>query len=283
MRTLSFVGPGAADLLAPMSARLDGRVATIRRDDDGTATRTTPRMADGAESAEEPDAVADPERSADAAYRLTGDGEWTGAGAGEPFPDLLDRLAPTFDYALVAGFSKLRLPTVVIGEDAVPGDVVERVDDASDLDFDDLVGAVESAEPHVTLETLVAEAKASEDADRAGAIATFTGRVRAKNSPDDDRTEALEFEKYEGVAADRMARIERELTEREGVFDVRMHHRVGVVADGEDIVFVVVLAGHRTEAFRTVEDGINRLKDEVPIFKKETTESEEFWVHERSE
>jgi molybdopterin synthase catalytic subunit len=61
-----------------------------------------------------------------------------------------------------------------------------------------------------------------------------------------------------------------------------MHHRVGVIEDGEDIVFVVVLAGHREEAFRTVEDGINRLKDEVPIFKKERTTDEEFWVHEQS-
>ena len=280
MRTLSFVGPDAADLLAPLSARLDGRVVTIRRDDDGTAARTEPRATD---TAEERDAVADAEPSAGAAYRLNDDGGWTGAGAGETFPDLLDRLAPDFDYALVAGFSKLRLPTVVVGDEAVPGDVVERVDDSAELDLDDLVDAIETAEPYVTLETLINETKASEDADRAGAIATFTGRVRAKDSPDDDRTEALEFEKYEGVAADRMARIERELTDREGVFDVRMHHRVGVVADGEDIVFVVVLAGHRTEAFRTVEDGINRLKDEVPIFKKETTESDEFWVHERSQ
>ena len=55
-----------------------------------------------------------------------------------------------------------------------------------------------------------------------------------------------------------------------------------MIEDGEDIVFVVVLAGHREEAFRTVEDGINRLKDEVPIFKKETTVEDEFWVHDRS-
>jgi molybdopterin synthase catalytic subunit len=61
-----------------------------------------------------------------------------------------------------------------------------------------------------------------------------------------------------------------------------MHHRTGVIEAGEDIVFVVVLAGHRREAFRAVEDGIDRLKDEVPIFKKETTEAEEFWVHRRS-
>jgi len=42
---------------------------------------------------------------------------------------------------------------------------------------------------------------------------------------------------------------------------------------------VVVLAGHRGEAFRTVEDGINRLKAEVPLFKKEVTVEDEFWAH----
>ena len=271
MRTLSLVGPGTADLLAPLAAELDGRVATVRGDD-GVGT-DHPSAATGA--------VADAD-DADAAYRLGDDGSWVGAGDDAGFDGLLDRLAPDYDYALVAGFSKLRRPTVVVGEEAVPGDVVARVDDAAELAVEELATLAERAEPYVTLGTLVAEAKAADGADRSGAIATFTGRVRARESPDDDRTEALTFEKYEDVAADRMARIERELTDRDGVFDVRMHHRVGTVADGEDIVFVVVLAGHRTEAFRTVEDGINRLKNEVPIFKKETTESEEFWVHERS-
>ncbi len=58
-------------------------------------------------------------------------------------------------------------------------------------------------------------------------------------------------------------------------------NETGVVDAGEDIVFVVVLAGHRRESFRAVEDGIDRLKDEVPIFKKETTVEEDFWVHDR--
>jgi molybdopterin synthase catalytic subunit len=78
-----------------------------------------------------------------------------------------------------------------------------------------------------------------------------------------------------------MATICRELEARDGVFDVEMHHRTGVIPDGDDIVFVVVLAGHREEAFRTVEDGINRLKDEVPLFKKEVTVEDTFWRHER--
>jgi molybdopterin synthase catalytic subunit len=78
-----------------------------------------------------------------------------------------------------------------------------------------------------------------------------------------------------------MARIREELESRDGVFEVVLHHRTGVVEAGEDIVFVVVLAGHRREAFRTVEDGIDRLKDEVPLFKREVTVEEEFWVHDR--
>ncbi len=78
-----------------------------------------------------------------------------------------------------------------------------------------------------------------------------------------------------------MAALETDLETRDGVFEVELYHRTGIVEDGEDIVFVVVLAGHREEAFRTVEDGINRLKDEVPLFKKEVTVEDEFWVHDR--
>ena len=123
--------------------------------------------------------------------------------------------------------------------------------------------------------------KRSEKATYSGAIATFTGRVRAKEDEADERTRYLEFEKYEGVAEDRMRRIESELEARDGVLDVRLHHRTGRIPEGEDIVFVVVLAGHRGEAFTAVEDGINRLKEEVPLFKKEVTDEETFWVHER--
>ncbi|UIO99627.1 molybdopterin synthase [Halobaculum sp. CBA1158] len=282
MRTLSLVGPGTADLLAPLAARLDGRVATVRSEDRDESVDDAVEADGGVAVDAGADARLD-DTDADSAYRIDSDGTWTGAGTDGGVDDLLDRLAPAHDYALLAGVSRLRLPTVVVGDEAIPGDVIERVDDAADLDPADLADRVRDADPYVTLESLVAASKAAEGADRSGAIATFTGRVRARDSPDDDRTEALTFEKYEGVAADRMARIERELEEREGVFDVRMHHRVGTIVDGEDIVFVVVLAGHRREAFRTVEDGIDRLKDEVPIFKKETTESEEFWVHERSE
>jgi molybdopterin synthase catalytic subunit len=263
MHVLGVVGPGASEAVSRFVPRLDGRVATVESLPDA-----------GTNSPETPDSAA--------AYGLGGDGSWVGAGEGRSLDDLLDEFAPRFDYALLSGFSGARVPTVVLGDGPAPeGEVLARADTPGDVALDDVIEAVHDAEPHVTLEMLVRRAKASPRADRAGAIATFTGRVRAHDSPDDARTTALEFEAYEGVADERMAALEQDLEGREGVFDVLMHHRTGRIEDGEDIVFVVVLAGHRAEAFRTVEDGIDRLKQEVPIFKKETTTEEDFWVHDR--
>ena len=98
---------------------------------------------------------------------------------------------------------------------------------------------------------------------------------------DDTPTEFLEFGRYDEVATRREATLRAELEAREGVHRVLLHHKTGVVDAGEDIVFVVVLAGHRREAFETVADGIDRLKEEVPMFKKEVTVDGTFWAHER--
>ncbi|WP_226480871.1 molybdopterin synthase [Natrinema amylolyticum] len=221
----------------------------------------------------------------DVTYDLGVDGDWTASGTGMSVGDALDSLATDCEYAVVVGVPSLQYPSIVVGPSAAAEDgetVIAAVDGPSDLELDEVVTALEEAEPHQSLESLVARVKRSPRADRAGAIATFTGRVRAKDSADDAPTQYLEFEKYEGVADERMAALETDLEARDGIFEVELYHRTGIVEDGEDIVFVVVLAGHREEAFRTVEDGINRLKDEVPLFKKEVTVEDEFWVHERS-
>jgi len=262
MQTICVIGEESRSVVDRIAGRLaearEGRIATV-----DCTVESVPGEAD--------------------AFAVDGDGHWRGGGSGRSPMELLDSLAVDYAYAVVAGLSHHRLPTVVVGdaEPAPSAPVVTTAPTAAEVAVDEVVDRVEEFEPHITLETLVERAKASPQADRSGAIATFTGRVRAKDSPDDSRTEQLSFEKYEGVAEQRLAAISEDLTDREGVFEVLMHHRVGLMNDGEDIVFVVVLAGHREEAFRTVEDGINRLKDEVPIFKKETTTDEEFWLHER--
>lgn len=215
-----------------------------------------------------------------ATYGITDDEGWFATGEERSLDESLDDLAPKYDYAIVEGFSGARIPTVALGGRDHAGEQVAAAPTADDLDLDSVVETLHHRAPYETLGSLVARAKESSKQDRSGAIATFTGRVRERDAPDEDPTEHLEFERYNGVAEERMDEIRSDLLNREGVFDVALHHKTGVVTAGEDIVFVVILAGHRTEAFRAVEDGINRLKDEVPLFKKEVTVADEFWAHE---
>ena len=263
MQVLGITGPGAHTVCDRVAPHLDGRVAVVERSDGG----------DGPFDDGPPDGVA-------AAYRVGDDGAWSASGTDRELADVLDDLAATYDHALLVGFPEADVPTVSLG-DADPERVAVSADSEAGVDTDAVLDAVADADPHVTLETLVEQVKASPRAHRAGAIATFTGRVRAKDGEEDPRTLQLTFEKYEGVAEDRFRTIESELMEREGVEEVVLFHRTGTLEAGEDIVFVVVLAGHRGEAFETVSDGIDRLKDEVPIFKRETTVEEDFWVHDR--
>lgn len=254
-------------LAEPLSER--GRVATIKhlhKFDIDTEGKDTARHR-GA--------------GADRTYGLTDRGEWFATGADRTLRGTLEDLAPAFDYVLVEGYSDAALPQVVLGGREHGGEVVAAAPEADAVDVADVVESLHETDPFETLESLVQDLKGEPVAEEAGAIATFTGQVRAKDHPDDERTEHLAFEKYDGVAEERMTAIEAELADCDGVKAVRLHHRTGVIEAGEDIVFVVVLAGHREEAFETVSDGIDRLKDEVPIFKKEVTVDDAFWVHER--
>jgi len=264
MYAFAVLGDEAEAVLRRLRPSLEGRVGIIRADG-------TPAAGDGGAAAL---------AAADTEYDLA-EG-WRATGEDLTVRDALERLAPDHEYAAVLGADRVPGPYLVVGPgDGAPDSAAYHAPAPEAIDVEAAVAAIHDADPFETRESLVAEVERSAEADRAGAIATFTGRVRAIDGPDDERTRYLEFEKYDGVAADKMRAIEAELAEREGVIEVRLHHRTGRVDAGEDIVFVVVLAGHRREAFRTVEDGIDRLKDEVPLFKKEVTEAETFWVHER--
>ncbi|WP_123533335.1 molybdopterin synthase [Halosimplex salinum] len=277
MQVLGIVGPsdsGKTTLVERLAERLsgDGRVATVKH------LKTEPTVdTEGKDTARH--------RAAGAAvtFGITDDAGWFATGADRSLDETLDEVAADADYALVEGYSASPLPTVALGGRDHAGETVATAPEADAVDLDEVVAAVDALEPYESLGSLVAEVKASPDARYAGAIATFTGRVRTQEDADDEPTEHLEFEKYDGVAEERLATIRSELEARDGVHEVRMHHRTGVVEAGEDIVFVVVLAGHRREAFETVEDGIDRLKDEVPLFKKEVTVDDAFWSHERPE
>jgi molybdopterin synthase catalytic subunit len=198
------------------------------------------------------------------------------------FTRVAEQFANWCDLLVVSGQPTVTLPTITVGDAPSPTNGV-TIDHPSEITADLIQGLLRDVDPYVTLAQLVERIKQHPDAPHAGAIATFTGRVRRHDDAADPATLQLAFERYDPVATERLRSIEADLEDRDGVCAVELFHRTGVIEDGEDIVFVVVLAGHRTEAFRAVEDGINRLKAEVPIFKHETTTAEDFWVHDPPE
>jgi molybdopterin synthase catalytic subunit/molybdopterin converting factor small subunit len=133
-------------------------------------------------------------------------------------------------------------------------------------------GAFRITDAPLSLEEAVAEVAA----DEAGAIATFTGTVRAESRG--RRVVRLEYEAYTEMAADVMARLAAELEERYDVHGIAIHHRVGVVEIGEASVVIAVSAPHRSDALAACRDAIDRLKETVPLWKKEVYESGEEWI-----
>ncbi len=114
-----------------------------------------------------------------------------------------------------------------------------------------------------------------------GAIVTFLGTVR--NHSRGKQVKRLEFESYEGLDVKKLQDIRKEAIERFGVLDVSIVHRVGVLEIGENIVIIAVGAAHRDEAFRACRFCIERLKEIVPIWKKEYTDEGDYWVAEQHE
>ncbi|WP_370574900.1 molybdopterin synthase [Methanomethylovorans sp.] len=184
------------------------------------------------------------------------------------------------DFAIVEGAKTSSLPKIVLGElDNVDDikNIVSRLPARGDWDIDALAQLVMQQEDWVTLGLLIEQVKQDPRIKQAGGIGTFTGIVRQFS--EGVETKELHFEKYEKVAEEAMQKICHDLMQREGVLDVRMHHRTGTIRPGEDIVYIVVAASHRQELFIALTDALEMLKSEVPVWKKELTLEGDFWVH----
>jgi molybdopterin synthase catalytic subunit len=112
--------------------------------------------------------------------------------------------------------------------------------------------------------------------ERAGAIATFTGTTRIHSRGRD--VEHLDYEAYEGMAEQVMEEIAAELRAQYELCEIAIHHRTGRVAIGETSVVIAVSAPHRADALAACKDAIDRLKERVPLWKKEVYESGEEWI-----
>ena len=114
----------------------------------------------------------------------------------------------------------------------------------------------------------------------AGAVATFLGVTR--NNNDGRAVTVLEYEAYPGMAEREMERIGLEAARRWPIHKVALVHRIGPVPVGEASVGIAVSAAHRKEAFAACEFVIDRLKETVPIWKKEYFEGGDVWIEHQS-
>jgi len=133
-------------------------------------------------------------------------------------------------------------------------------------------GSFRLSEELLDLGAVVAEAAD----ERAGAIATFLGTTRIESR---GRTVVqLEYEAYGGMAEIVMERIADDLKAKYDLCEVAIHHRVGRVGIGETSVAIAVSAPHRHDALAACREAIDRLKEAVPLWKKEVYEGGEEWI-----
>jgi molybdopterin synthase catalytic subunit len=129
------------------------------------------------------------------------------------------------------------------------------------------------SEHPIDIEMLLADVKD----DSAGATVLFLGTVRNHN--DDNSISAIYYEAYIRMAEEAVAKIEAEAVKRWNLKKFAAVHRIGNLKIGEVSVAIAVASEHRAEAFEAGRYAIDRIKSEVPIWKKETIiDKGEMWA-----
>ncbi len=101
-----------------------------------------------------------------------------------------------------------------------------------------------------------------------GALAEFTGTVRGEENG--TQISALVYEAYPAMAEPVMRRLLNSLATTHPCIAVRVQHRTGVIRVGEAAIHIAVQAKHRAPAFALLAAFMDRLKQDVPIWKTDT-------------
>ncbi len=112
--------------------------------------------------------------------------------------------------------------------------------------------------------------------DSNGAVVTFLGTTR--DSFEGKRVVRLDYEAYEEMAVKKMAEVRREIQAEFDIEDIAIAHRIGTVDIGHISLVIAVASPHRKEAFFACHQAVDRIKEIVPIWKKEVYEDGSRWV-----
>ena len=113
--------------------------------------------------------------------------------------------------------------------------------------------------------------------DKDGAVVLFSGVVR--NHDQGRPVAGLRYEAYEEMATAALRRICEEVASQFSIGDIAVVHRVGELSVGDVSVAIAVAAPHRDAAYKASREVIERLKREVPIWKRERyADGDEEWL-----
>lgn len=115
----------------------------------------------------------------------------------------------------------------------------------------------------------------------AGAVTTFTGTVREFTKG--KRTLYLEYDAYVPMAEKKLEQIGNEINEKWPDSMVAITHRIGRLEISDIAVVIAVSTPHRRDAYEANEYAIERIKEIVPIWKKEHWEDGEMWIGDQLE
>jgi len=110
-----------------------------------------------------------------------------------------------------------------------------------------------------------------------GAIGCFVGVVRAV-SREGKKVRRLSYEAA-GDADKKIEEIASEAEKQPNIKRVMIHHIIDQLTPGEETIYVLVAGKKREDVFKALPEIMNRVKTEVPIWKKEVTENGEYWIH----
>lgn len=116
---------------------------------------------------------------------------------------------------------------------------------------------------------------------KAGAITTFIGTVRELTN--EKRTVYLKYEAYIPMAVKQLERIGEEINEKWPDTIVAIIHRIGELQISDVAVAIAVSSPHRTASFEASRYAIERIKEIVPIWKKEHWDNGEAWIGNQKE
>jgi molybdopterin synthase catalytic subunit len=139
------------------------------------------------------------------------------------------------------------------------------------------IGILAKKGDDVNLANMVSDVRGAIVGKNCGAIITFTGIIRP-TTHEGSAVDHLEYDVHPEAAKKGLENMAKALCMIEGVLEASICHKYGSFKPGEDVLYIAIATERSAVAFDTIRMAVNKVKHELPIWKKEYTEKGDYWV-----